>query len=267
LKLWKSLAAGLIFGIGTPLFAVPVPFANDSLEAVQNYIPAWRSVQTDVCRDPETDHDRCTFSWTLQEAVSRSVIPDRVAQAFLEQLEYANPGGEYVQPTQDQLCPGQPDVAMTFYDEDTKQPVFISRMSITLPVCADALRWNHFDAQTQTTYELYRVLACGNVAIRVVPAGEMLAWDFIPESPLVRAVTAAPRQLHQPTGLVHQVSGDGGSGHPPIIDVVDHSSLIDPEAPPIIDLSPVDLAPVPLPAPILLLFAAIGSLLWFRRRT
>jgi hypothetical protein len=252
----------MALALASPVIAVPV-HPVDTDQVLGAYIPQWQSVTTDVCRDPETGVERCTFRWALTEAVARGVIPDSVRQAFLEQLE-ENPGGELVQPAEVQICPGEANLAMSFWRDD--RPIFFTEMEIVLPECTDALRWTHYDTATGVMYQLFRVLECGNVALRVVAPQQSLVLNLLPEWPLRTAIRPS-QAIGSDVGTSWACCADGGGGG--TVDSSGEIVIIDPTMPP---ATPgggdtvVDVAPVPLPPSVLLLVGGIGSLLLMARR-
>ena len=225
------------------------------------YVPTWNSVNDNVCRDAEGE-DRCPIPASLEKAVGHGLMPSSIAALLIAQS--TEEGEDYVEPISYLIGPGHQNVSMTFWVAGL---VFYPEMSVEIPFPTEASLWSVYDDDTNTTYFVARVHACGNVATWSIYHGEQLT-EAAPEPEVVTLASL----IVPPTGTTTRGNshsgnsstggfyfGGGGGGHNPH----DPTCFLCPQ-----HLDPHDPytpAVIPLPASLFMLMVGLAVLAGFSR--
>jgi PEP-CTERM motif len=264
-----TIAALLVLSTNNTLAATVQP-SFDPL-VVEHTIPEWSVVGHDTCKV----NPGCTPSWAMESFEAVGVLPFAIAmQARMDfrvaEMELA--AGETPTWQTYYVCHG--DVVASSFSNREGKLTTVREIKATFADCTPGLGWTYVDYETGKTYEVFRVIECGNYTIReVTPA----VAGYV-STPLYAAFVP-----HRSYGAGHRfgdagfggtsggTSSDGDSFTSYITQVTNITNVVnefcdiccDPEVP---DPDPETPAPVPLPASGILMLAGLGGLAYLRRR-
>lgn len=232
-------------------YAATVPPQEDFLNTVVVEAGKWRVVGGDPCRK----NPRCTAAWAMGMADRLGVLPPEIAKKAVkdfETAEAAEAAGKEPQWNPYQLCKGEV-VDTSFGAEHLR---FAPRMTTAFEGCVAGNGFTYFDAKTMTTYEVFKVKACGNYTIRTLTSQ---LGEYLPGG--LPALAANPLGQGPTTPIAWTTPPPWGGTTPPGGGGCRRNCGPPPPPPP-----PPPPAPIPLPAtlPLLLFGLGIGTL--FRRR-
>lgn len=166
MNLFRHIAALAVL-CTTPLFAATVQPDFDPLY-VEYRMPEWRSVGHDTCKQ----NPGCTATWAMNAFQDTNVLPAIVAtqaRAAFAQAEMLELRGETPDWTTFQVCEG--DVVASSFSNKDAELTTVRQIKATFAGCTPGLGWTFIDYETGESYEVFRVIECGNyTARRVVPA-------------------------------------------------------------------------------------------------
>lgn len=244
----RLIALYLLLGfVPTGIQAATVPPEEDFLNTVVIEAGLWRVVGGDPCKE----NPRCTAAWAMGMADRLGVLPPQIAAAAVKDFEAAEAAaaaGKKPKWNSYQLCQGE--VVDTSFG--AKQLRF-GRMTTAYEGCEVGDGFTYFDAKTMTTYEVFKVRACGNYTIRTL-TGQL--GEYLPGGQ--PAPVANPLRQEPTTPIAWETPPPWGGTTPPGGGDCRRNCGPPPPPPP--------PAPIPLPATLPLLLLGMGTLFRLRRK-